>query len=203
LGKIGVTTDGVKTTPLSGEPDVLGGISPEFDRVMQSVIENGYSDFLSRVATSRKKTPEQVDAIGQGRVWAGGTAKQIGLVDRFGGIDDALAEAAKLAKLEGGEWHPQFIEPKLSPLAALFAGAVPAAKQVSAPMDLFARASWEQQASLNRIMSDLNGLSSVRGAQVKCLECGVIAGTPVAQSEVKVNGGWFVNLVRMIAGVGL
>ena len=203
LGKIGVTTDGVKTTPLSGEPDVLGGISPEFDRVMQSVIENGYSDFLSRVATSRKKTPEQVDAIGQGRVWAGGTAKQIGLVDRFGGIDDALAEAAKLAKLEGGEWHAQFIEPKLSPLAALFAGAVPAAKQASPPMDLFARASWEQQASLNRIMSDLNGLSSVRGAQVRCLECGVIAGTPVAQSEVKVNGGWFVNLVRMLAGVSL
>ncbi len=199
LANIGITSDGVKTTPLSGEPDVFGGISPEFDRVMQSVIEDGYSDFLNRVAVSRKKTPEQVDAIGQGRVWAGGTARQIGLVDHFGGIDDALAEAAKLAKLGEGDWHPEYIEPKISPLAALFAGAVPSAKQASAPMDLFARASWEQQASLNRILSDLNGLNSVRGAQVRCLECGVIAGTPAPPSEAKA-GGWLAALVRMMAG---
>jgi protease IV len=200
LANIGITSDGVKTTPLSGEPDVFGGISPEFDRVMQSVIENGYSDFLSRVATSRKKTPEQIDAIGQGRVWAGGTAKQIGLVDRFGGIDDALAEAAKLAKLGKDDWHAEYIEPKISPLAAFLAGTVPAAKQASAPMDLFARASWEQQASWNRIAADLSGLNSVRGAQVRCLECGVIAGTPVMQAEVKASGGWFAALARLIAG---
>ncbi len=66
LAKIGVNADGVKTTPLSGEPDVLGGFSPEFDRVAQSAIENGYRDFLTRVAAARKKTPEQVDAIAQG-----------------------------------------------------------------------------------------------------------------------------------------
>jgi protease-4 len=85
LAKWGVTTDGVRTTQLSGEPDVLGGISPEFDRLAQATVEKGYRDFLTRVATSRKKTVEQVDAVGQGRVWAGGTARQLGLVDRLGG----------------------------------------------------------------------------------------------------------------------
>ncbi len=199
LAKIGVTSDGVKTTPLSGEPDVFGGISPEFDRFAQSAIEKGYRDFLTRVATSRKKTPEQIDAIGQGRVWAGGTARQIGLVDRFGGIDDAMAEAAKLAKIDAGDWHAVYIEPKLSLLAALLGDAVPTAKHAAVPMDLFARASWEQQASLNRMQHDLSRLSSVRGAQVSCLECGVIAGTPVAAVKVQA-GGWLAMMMRLIAG---
>jgi protease-4 len=198
LAKIGVTADGVKTTPMSGEPDVFGGISPEFDRFAQSAIEKGYRDFLSRVATSRKKSPEQIDAIGQGRVWAGGTARQIGLVDRFGGIDDALAEAAKLAKL-GDDWHPVYIEPKLSPLAALLGGIAPSADQAAAPMDLFARASWEQQMTWTRIQSDMTRLSGVSGAQVSCLECGVIAGTPVALIKPQ-NNGWFAALIRTIAG---
>lgn len=59
LAKWGVTADGVKTTPLSGEPDVIGGFSPEFDRVAQSAIENGYQDFLKRVAVSRRKPPSR------------------------------------------------------------------------------------------------------------------------------------------------
>jgi protease IV len=198
LAKIGITSDGVKTTPLSGEPDVFGGISPEFDRFAQSAIENGYRDFISRVAVSRKKTPEQVDAIGQGRVWAGGTARQIGLVDRFGGIDDAIAEAARLAKLGKGGWHADYIDPQVSPFAAFLAGAVPAAKHASAPMDVFARASWEQQANWNRIAADLATLNTVRGAQVRCMECSVIAGTPAVTVATNAPAGWFAMLAKFI-----
>ena len=109
-----MNADGVKTTPLSGEPDVLNGFSPEFDRVAQSAIENGYRQFLTRVATARKKTPEQVDAVAQGRVWAGGTARQLGLVDRSGNMNDALAEAAKRAGLKPDGWHAVYIEPPTS-----------------------------------------------------------------------------------------
>lgn len=179
LAKWGVTTDGVRTTPLSGEPDVLGGISPEFDRLAQATVEKGYRDFLTRVAASRKKTVEQVDAIGQGRVWAGGTARQLGLVDRLGGLDDALAEAARLANLEKGNWHPLYIEPMPDFASTLLGGFMPEPAQAQMPTDLFGRAAFEQQLMFDRIAADLRLLSGVQGAQVRCLECGVVAGLPV------------------------
>jgi len=176
LAKLGITTDGVKTTPLSGEPDIAGGISPEFDRVTQAVVEDGYTDFLTRVAAARGKTVAQVDAIAQGRIWAGGTARQLGLVDRLGGMDDALAEAAKLAKLKDDDWHPRYYEAEPDFLTAMLSGAVSANAPVRAPQDMFARAGSYQQAMIATIMRDLSLLMSARGAQVYCIECGAMAG---------------------------
>ncbi len=195
LAKIGVNADGVKTTPLSGEPDVRGGFSPEFDRVAQSAIENGYRDFLTRVAAARKKTPEQVDAIAQGRVWAGGTARQIGLVDRYGGIDDALAEAAKRAGLKAGGWHPLYIEPESSFAGALLGGLMPQRASVAAPTDIFAHAAWQQQLFMARVAADLDMLTSVKGVQARCLECGDFGvGAPAPTAD----GGWLAALIRLI-----
>ncbi len=182
LRKWGVTTDGVKTSPLAGEPNVMGGISPEFHRLVQSVIEKGYRDFLSRVATSRKKTVEQVDAMAQGRVWAGGTARQLGLVDRMGDIDDALAEAARLAKLNKGDWHPRFIEPQPDFATGLL-GSLVQADNAMPPMDLFARAAWEQHLLFAQISADLDMLMTAKGAQALCLECGGVAGVPTRNME--------------------
>jgi protease-4 len=193
LAKIGVTADGVKTTALSGEPDVLGGFSTEFDRVAQSAIENGYRDFISRVATARKKTPEQVDAIGQGRVWAGGTARQIGLVDRFGGMDEALAEAAKKAGLETGGWHALYIEPQTSFAGALLGGLMPKRAGVSAPVDIFAHAAWQQQMFLQRVAADLEMLVGVKGVQAHCLECADFA----PPRATKADAGWLATLTRL------
>src|SRR3546814_4623571 len=65
-----------------------------------------YGRFVGLVAQSRRKTPQQIDAIAQGRVWDGGTARQIGLVDRFGGLEEAVAEAAKLAKIDPAKARP-------------------------------------------------------------------------------------------------
>ncbi len=202
LRKIGVTSDGVKTTPLSGEPNVLGGVSADFNRVAQSTIEKGYEDFISRVAVSRKKTLEQVDAIGQGRIWAGGTARQIGLVDRFGGIDEALAEAAKLAKLGKDGWHAEYIDPKQDFLTQLLgdADAGDEQEQAAAPMDVFARAAWEQNLAWQRIEHDVRLLSGVRGAQVRCLECGVIAGSPMVPSASAASDGWIALFAKWAAG---
>ncbi len=195
LAKIGVTADGVKTTALSGEPDVLGGFSPEFDRVAQSAIENGYRDFISRVATARKKTPEQVDAIGQGRVWAGGTARQIGLVDRFGGMDEALAEAAKKAGLETGGWHALYIEPQTSFAGALLGGLMPKRAGISAPVDIFAHAAWQQQMFLQRVSADLEMLVGVKGVQAQCLECADFA----PPRPTKADAGWLATLARLFS----
>jgi protease IV len=194
LAKIGVNSDGVKTTPLSGEPNVLGGFSPEFDRMAQSGIENGYRDFITRVATARKKTPEQVDAIAQGRVWAGGTARQIGLVDRFGGMDEALAEAAKRAGLKADGWHAVYIEPQPSFAGTLLSGFMPKKAQTAAPMDVFAHAAWQQQFFLQRVAADLDMLTGVRGIQARCLECADF-GAPAA---VKADSGWLSALARFL-----
>ena len=194
LAKIGVNADGVKTTPLSGEPDVLGGFSPEFDRVAQSAIEKGYRDFVGRVATARKKTPAEVDAIAQGRVWAGGTARQIGLVDRYGGMDDALAEAAKRAGLKTDGWHAFYIEPQPSFAGTLFAGLMPKRSAAAAPMDLFAHASWQQQLFAQRIIADLEILTGVKGAQARCLECSDFG---VAVAAPKSDGSWLAVLARL------
>lgn len=196
LANWGVTTDGVKTSPLSGEPNVLGGVSPEFDRVAQSVIEKGYRDFLSRVATSRKKTVEQVDAIGQGRVWAGGTARQNGLVDRMGGLDDALAEAARLAKLDKGAWHARYIDPQTDFAGGLLGLLLPQPAQSQTPTDLFARTAWEQQMVFAQVAADLRLLTSAKGAQVRCLECAAVAGVPVRHDVEGDHNGWTSRLLK-------
>lgn len=99
LQKLGVGADGVKTTPQSGEPDLLRGPSPQANQLLQMGVNSIYARFLGIVAQARGKTPAQVNEIAGGRVWAGGPAKQLGLVDSFGGMDEAVARAAQLAKL--------------------------------------------------------------------------------------------------------
>jgi len=95
LKKLGVGADGVKTTALSGEPDLFKGPSPEASQLIQSGVNSMYGRFLNIVAEARHKTPQQVDQIAQGRVWDGGTARQLGLVDGFGGMSDAIGKAAQ------------------------------------------------------------------------------------------------------------
>jgi protease-4 len=99
LEKLGVHSDGVGTTALSGEfrgDRPLGEVSRE---ILQQSIEYEYRQFIGHVAESRKKTVEQVDAVAQGRVWAGADAHGLGLVDELGGYQDAIDLAAELAGL--------------------------------------------------------------------------------------------------------
>jgi protease-4 len=76
--------------------------------MMQLSIENGYKRFITLVADSRKKTPEQIDQIAQGHVWTGQDAKSNGLVDSLGDFDDAVKKAAELAKLK--QWHIEYYQ---------------------------------------------------------------------------------------------
>jgi protease-4 len=77
LQKLGVGADGIKTTPLSGEPDLLRGPSDVADRLLQTGVDSTYRRFLSIVSAARKLPVERVDQIAQGRVWDGGTARQL------------------------------------------------------------------------------------------------------------------------------
>jgi protease-4 len=109
LAKIGVHTDGVGTTPLAGTFDIRRPLSPELESILTSVIHHGYDEFIGRVAKARNRTPEEIDAIAQGRVWSGSQAKERGLVDRLGGLGDAIASAASRAKL-GGDFSVRYVE---------------------------------------------------------------------------------------------
>ena len=112
--KLGIGTDGVGTTPLSGELRLDRPVGPAAATLLQATIERGYEDFLARVSKGRNKTRDQVDAIAQGRVWAGRDAKRLGLVDNLGSLDDAVNAAAKRAKLKDGEWSRDYLEPEKS-----------------------------------------------------------------------------------------
>jgi protease-4 len=113
LAKLGINVDGVGTTPLSGATELDRPLSADAGRLVQITVDHAYEEFLARVAKGRGKTREAIDAIAQGRVWAGGDARQQGLVDRLGNYDDAVAEAAKRAGLKAG-YGVRRIEPELS-----------------------------------------------------------------------------------------
>lgn len=100
LDKIGVSTDGVGTTPLAGAFNVTRELTDLSKDVIQQSIEAGYGQFLSLVAGGRNMTVEDVDKIAQGRVWVGTKAKELGLVDHLGGFDEAVAAAARAANVE-------------------------------------------------------------------------------------------------------
>ena len=172
LAKIGITTDGVKTTPLSGQPDVVGGIDPMIDTILQSGIENGYREFVARVAASRHMTPARVDEIAQGRVWDGGTARQIGLVDRFGTLDDAVAEAARRAKLDPASVHPEYLERKPGWAAQLASAYADKDDDETSGGDVFARIATERRGLLARALGDVRMLATGGSIQARCLECG-------------------------------
>jgi protease-4 len=96
----GVSFDVVKTAA-HADSGTLYRPMDEFERLKtQDLIDSIYKDFLKDVATSRNMTTAQVDELGQGRVWSGSDALKHGLVDELGGLDAAVAEAAKRAKLE-------------------------------------------------------------------------------------------------------
>ncbi len=100
LEKIGVHTAGVTTTWLGAAGDPRLPPDPRFLSLMQTIINQVYSDFTTKAAQARKTTPDKIDAVAQGRVWTGEQAKERGLVDTLGGYRDALKSAAKRAKLD-------------------------------------------------------------------------------------------------------
>lgn len=112
LSKVGVTVDGIGTTPLSGELRIDRPLGEDARSLLQSQISRGYEEFLARVSSGRKMTRDQVNDIAQGHVWAGVDAKRLGLVDQLGSFEDAVKSAARRAKLT--DYDIKFIEPELS-----------------------------------------------------------------------------------------
>jgi protease IV len=117
LSKIGVSTDGIGTTALSGQLRIDRPLGVEARALLQSQISRGYDEFVQRVSSGRKKSVAQIDAIAQGHVWAGVDAHRLGLVDELGSFSDAVKAAARRAKVS--EYATEFIEPELTWAQAL------------------------------------------------------------------------------------
>lgn len=196
LADIGVNSAGVKTTALSGQPDVLGGLSPEVEQMIQIGIEDVYGKFIGLVAKARGRTPEQIDPIAQGRVWTGSRAKQLGLVDAFGGLDAALAYAARQAKLGNGAWHAKYIGRQEDPLNALLLQMYQ--RRDSGGGDVVALAAQRQRAQLANALGRAEAMLSGQGMQAMCLECPDLPSTPKRPRDSLVSA----MLLRLAALTG-
>lgn len=97
--KLGMTFDEVKTSPDADALTVIKPLSPAQKQYLQNDVDTIYHSFKQRVADGRKLTLEYVDSIGQGRIWSGTRALELKLIDRIGGLDDAIASAARMAKI--------------------------------------------------------------------------------------------------------
>jgi protease-4 len=187
LQKLGVGADGVKTTPLSGEPDLLKGPSPQASQLIQTGVESMYGRFLGIVAASRHKTPQQIDQIAQGRVWDGGTAHQIGLVDGFGGMSEAIAKAAQLAKL-GDERGVRYLEPQLSLKDQLIGALANQDSDTAAPEDAFSTLAHQPEQQLAGMLAEVRSILSGPSIQARCLECPSSAPARVEQKDLTLLG---------------
>jgi protease IV len=118
LDKIGVHSGGSSTTWLAAAGDPTAPLDPRFADTMQTLINHGYQNFIGKVAAARKKTPEQINEIAQGRVWTGAQAKKLGLVDQMGDLDDAIKAAAAKASL-GTNFVVRYVENEPEGFAAL------------------------------------------------------------------------------------
>lgn len=112
LGRIGLSVDGVGTSPAAGGLDPRRPLSPAVSAALQAGVENGYRRFIDLVVKARGMRPEAVEAVAEGRVWSGSQAIEKGLVDHLGGLGDAVAAAARRAGVE--TYRVEWVEPRLS-----------------------------------------------------------------------------------------
>ncbi|EJG1819890.1 signal peptide peptidase SppA [Vibrio parahaemolyticus] len=172
FSKLGINTDGVGTSPFSGD-GITTGLSEGASQAFQLGIEHGYKRFISLVGSNRDMTVEEVDKVAQGRVWTGQDALSFGLVDQMGDFDDAVELAAKLANVT--DYGIYWVEEPLSPTELFlqeFMNQVKVSLGVDAtsllPKSLQPMAQqFEQDASL------LQSFNDPKGQYAFCLNCQV------------------------------
>lgn len=128
FNKLGINTDGVGTTKWVGAFNLDKPLDPEFAELIQSNIEYGYQQFIGSVAAARNLDIEMVDRIARGRVWTAKQAKDLGLIDNLGGLQQAIADAATLANLNN-DYQLAWVEESLSLTEQLFVDMMAKASQ--------------------------------------------------------------------------
>ncbi|MBU0866007.1 MAG: S49 family peptidase, partial [Alphaproteobacteria bacterium] len=140
---------------------------------------------------------DKIQAIAEGRVWAGGTARQLGLVDQFGGLPDALAAAAKLAKVDG-DFHAKYYEDEPSEFSKMLASWGQSEEETAAaPRGWFGIAAMNRQLTERRLMQDMALLTQTGSVQASCLDCrGYLPAVPrPGKAEAK---GFFATMALLL-----
>jgi len=192
LEKIGVTTDGVGTTPLAGAIRADRPLSDTVHRLIELIISKDYQQFVGYVAEGRDMEPERVHEIAQGRVWSGLDAAQLGLVDEIGGFESAVTAAAQAAGLSTENPPVRYISP---PRDFSFAFLAPFTQSLTrfdlarAVLGYFAGAPGD----VTRSTGDIQWLDQIasgeaQGLSSHCL-CVMAADAPFARQQARAGNG--------------
>ena len=163
---IGVTVDGMGTTPLAGEASFNRGLSPEMASIVQALANGAYEDFIELVASGRGLSEEAVELIAEGLVWTGVEASQIGLVDHLGGLDQAVAAAAELAGVDAWRTGRTAVPPS-------FESVLLEELSRSLGASVMAPGGWlgSLVAGLKPVVRSLSSLRDPRHVYAQCLNC--------------------------------
>lgn len=173
LEKIGVYTDGVGTTELAGSMRLDRPLSAKASKVVQQSVDNIYERFITLVAAARQQDREAIHNIAQGHVWTGNKAKEIGLVDELGTLNDTIKAIAKEANLSS--YKVEFVQRPLSPKEEFLRSLAQSQAGTLAPKSLLAN--WASLGLLNDLgasvkpLLDLKTMNDPQGIYVKCLDC--------------------------------
>jgi protease-4 len=169
LEKLGVHSDGVGTTTMADAYALDRPMNPHMKDVMQQGVDYSYQRFLKIVGEGRKMEIGAVDRIAQGQVWTGEQAKQLGLVDNLGNLEQAVQAAAKLAKIE--KYRVETIEPVLTPFESLMLELSQQAKALQAHVDAPSSSLVKLFKPFLAELAQLQRMNDPRGWYSHCLEC--------------------------------
>jgi protease-4 len=154
LEQIGINTDGVGTTPLSGALRADLALQEPARELIQSFIEHGYREFIGLVAEHRHMSLDEVDSVAQGRVWTGSQAQRRGLVDQLGTLEQAVASAARSAGL-GEDYEVDYVEPRLSSFEQFFVDMASASIRMAGSQSMPGPGHWLRSKTGRAIIDDL------------------------------------------------
>jgi protease-4 len=169
---LGIANDGVGSTPLSGQLRPDRAMTDDAKRLVQIVIEEGYDDFIGRVATYRGMDKDAVDVVGQGRVWTGADALRHGLVDELGGLEEAIAFAAELVDMPEGEYGRKPVTIELSPTEQMIVDMLGTAKSFGLQFDFLQSEPSSLQKLAGRLeqaLAPLTEFDDPKGVYAHCL----------------------------------
>ena len=170
LGAMGVHVDGVSSAPLARGLSVVGNLSDQAQSILQLSIEHGYAEFIDLVVNGRGMSQTEVEAIAQGRIWSGLEAKNVGLVDERGGLEQAIDHAAELADL--ANWTTEDIRMPLDPQSLIMMELMQATGTTPTTNSLD---QWTRQLpwlrTLRNSIDQLSAFNDPRHVYAMCLSC--------------------------------
>ena len=192
--RLGVNSDGVTLTPLAGQPDFVGGFNEVTEEFIQGSIEANYRGFLKRVAEGRNITTARADQLGGGRVYDGGTARQLGLIDQYGGLAAATEWVAGQAGLGDDGYHTVNLGWDGTSYDTLLLRLLGGDNQETVRYDVTGHMLQRRNQDLVRLNDQFQMLLAPSDAQAMCLECSS-AVVPKGQSRAT---GWLTSLLALL-----